>query len=128
MKITIPKTIHPLDLAEYDPSFEGQTIDVWVNPPTDEVAKIYRGLDLSKDIAQKQSIEKDEAKIAEFKAQMDEVGKDQKDFFALVTGWQGEEVTEFIDTAMKTDPQLWPWAFLHVFVMVANHQANRKKV
>lgn len=128
MKITIPKTTHPLDLAEYDASFAGQSIDVWVNPPTEEVEKAWKALVRSTTILEAMKGETDKDKADEYSKTMDEIGEEEKKFFALVTGWSDEDVKEFIETSLKTDPALWTWLFLAVYKMARDYQANRKKV
>jgi len=40
MKLNYPKIVEKLDLAKYNPSWGGQVLFVWVNPPSDDLVRM----------------------------------------------------------------------------------------
>lgn len=131
MKIIIPQIKHQLNMAAYDSAFSGQQIDIWVNPPSEELYKVSQALVDAANIAgQLRDLDptKDAEKIAQLSQELEGCGIVQQKFVALVTGWSQEDVKAFIEESIKTDPRLWSWVLLQARSMVYEHQAGTKKV
>lgn len=131
MKIIIPQIKHQLDLAAYDSAFSGQQIDIWVNPPSEELYKVSQALMDAANVARQLrdlDPEKDAEKIAQLTQELEGCGVVQQQFIALVTGWSMDDVKGFIEESIKTDPRLWSWFLLQARSMVFEHQASTKKV
>ena len=116
MKLNFPKIVRPVDLGEYAETWGGQSVFVWVNPPSKDLVDIG---DLYK-----QSQEKDGDKAGE-------------KYLALFSSFlsQGEPDTHFnvedlenIEKATKeTDPAFWMWLQTRVIVEISEHRLGRKK-
>jgi|SRR5690242_5969121 len=63
MKLSIPKLIVPLDLAEYNPELKGQSLYVWVDPPR-KVFQQYDQLTLDAEEEEARKIAADLATVA----------------------------------------------------------------
>ena len=107
----IPKIVKKIQLAEYAPEFEEQSLNVWVNPPTSVIerwdAAVVR-------------VKEDPLHAVEGLAEIDAV---------LAELWMVtvEDVRELRNGSESTDPGLITWLMRQTWSLVFEHRMQRKK-
>ena len=107
-RFSIPKIYQAMKLADYAKEFGEAEVNVWVNPPV--------------------------STLREYGAIMESDGETQTRLNQVIAWlaviWQGvtvEEITELVETAFDTDPQLWKWLIDNTFRLIAAHRTAQKK-
>ena len=125
MKLTYPKVIKQVDLAEYAQEWGGQSIYVWANPPSSDLQKwadnrsIVFGLDKKKHT--KQEIEQARDEFYEFMSVLLSQGKEKETHCDVANLKSIEEDTK------ETDPFFWVWLQKSVIETINDHRLLRKK-
>lgn len=117
MRITVPKVVRPLKVAEYAQEFGELVIPVWVNPPRDLLGEL---IDCLKTVPEETREERAHRAI-EIIAELWSQGSDQE------THWTADEVITLASETMETDPQFWPWLRERTFDMIGEHRKQEKK-
>jgi hypothetical protein len=130
MKIEIKKIIRPLDLGGYASEYQGQAVQVWVNPTLavlderDEIVQPYAAwVDMLKD---------NPTRVGDFDAYVTE------QFAPQINGWfarlwsQAEDIASHwtvdeITIMQAHDPALLEWLKRHSMRLIAEHRSAEKK-
>lgn len=104
MTVNIPRVWQEIRLAEYAPEFEGQTIRVWVNPPSRVTLELGQILS-----------DKAEERLAGWLAQVWEE-------------WSEAEIQTLLTEAMDTDPALGSWLVRETIQKIGDWRSGKKKV
>lgn len=116
MKLTFPRKVETLDLAEYMPEMAGQTLDVWVNPPNGQRLELYTALRNAAETPGDETAYQVYARLAELLSQ----GAEDRRISA-------EELRELAEASTVTDPRFWSWLVIRVIEMIETHRGAIKK-
>ena len=112
MKINIPKVVRPIRLSDYAPEFGEQAIQMWVNPPRELRLRYF---DITEDYkAVRDQLEQSEEgdDLTPLVERVVELANGIYAWYAEMWSqgggeWTMEDVQEFAQAAMDTDPALW---------------------
>jgi hypothetical protein len=139
MKLTIPPITRPLKLAEYDPAFGEQTLQVWVNQPISKLehfAAIAREQEAVKKAIQEASTGKkiDKEAIQKAVEVLNRIGPELMEW--LTETWsQGPEdtrmdlaaVEELAKACLDQDSGLYSWLVRQTWDVVTSYRMLQKK-
>lgn len=131
MKISIPKIIRPLRLAEYAPEYGEAQVQVHVNPSRETLHKVIHARRSIAALAEKGAGEAPEKYLKELEKLVKQItgwvaeiwsqGEDAE------THWTIEEVDQIIQHSADTDPALWPWLLNSTLDLILEHREAAKK-
>ena len=143
MSIKVPKIVRSLELVEYVPELEGQSLSIWVNPPRALMAE-FVGLQekiLQYQVKLEEIVERSKkdgkgadltADVAALDEKIGAVNDELYAWFAQIWG-QGESpetaesVKEFAVTNADTDPALWAFVTQQTVGMIRDHREGNRK-
>ena len=114
MKIDIPRVTRPVALSDYAPEFGDQAIQMWVNPPRKVRLAFSDIMDRYKaTLDELTEAEGDEA-LSDLAERVVELGGEIYAWYADLWSqgddeWTADEVGEFVQACMDTDPGLWDY-------------------
>jgi hypothetical protein len=134
-----PKIIQTLTLGGYTPELESVSLQVWVNPPVALFARFLEfELTARKNEADLLAATKaeDEAAIKAAVEARNQNGEDRIAWLSEIlsqgaedTRWSADDIKKaFIEVYAKTDPQLFWWVLLSVFMKIKEHRTELKNV
>jgi hypothetical protein len=118
MKINFPRITRPLDLGEYAPEMQGQSLQVWVNPLPDDVTGMLDNYKLSLSGNGKGETAWS-AHVEALSVLLSQGGDD--------THLSPADLQELRDGTIKTDPAFWPWLINGVMDRINAYRSIRKK-
>lgn len=116
--ILIPHIVKPMDLGGYDPSLQGQVIEVWVNPPRRFILQHVELLQRRDKIESAAEKEAYLAELFEWYAEIWSQGAEE---------WTVEDVESLIRETQDTDPRLWDYVANGTVRMIGDHRSGQKK-
>jgi hypothetical protein len=114
MKITIPKIIREVPLADYAPEMNGAVVKVWVNPTRDFLQQISAAITQEDEQAAAHVISQP---VSEWYAQLLSQAPDAE------SHWTADELQAVADT----DPALWAWLISRCWSRINDHIAVLEK-
>lgn len=150
MKISMPKIIKRINLAEYAPEMD-TTIDVWINPTRGMMLEFHRLRALSEAlpgrlallaaeldklpedaVEEREKIDEERKQIGE---ELNAVGAQMAEWHATIWSqgpdkerhWSVEEVIQLMESTAETDPMLFAWLMVQTQKMIAIHRTDIKK-
>lgn len=120
MKIEIPHIVRPLHLGAYASELEGVSVQVWVNPPREMLARRFELVKQSREATEQAELERIGAEMIAWYAELWSQGPED-------TRWSVEDVNTLIEQMNDTDPGLWVWLTGQSQEMIVAHRQQKKK-
>ena len=134
--IKLKKVVRELRLVEYQPEYDGQSLYVWLNPPSAQMDAYFTRLDRFQalrnehkglpetEVARKLEIEQeikklDDAAVA-WMAELWNQGPED-------THMSLEELKAFARECIEIEPRLWGWMQQKTLAMIFEYRAAEKK-
>jgi len=114
MRLKYPKVVEELQLSEYHKAYEGQSIDVWVNPLPSDTTHVYKIFTAD---ATKEDREKGLEQVAVIWSQ----GEDKERHTTR------EEIEAMIEESAQSDPMLLMWMLVQTMTMISDYRTTLKK-